>query len=69
MDTSADDRRRMSDNLDGHPIADVCSLCGQGYFPTMEIDIAHEPTNGEYRWCHVQCNRDHGRKFLEASDE
>lgn len=48
------------------PLAPYCSLCGVGYKPTMEISISDEPREGEYRWCHEQCERDHGRAFTSA---
>jgi hypothetical protein len=58
-----------------HQLAGDCSLCGEGYHPHMDIDISatpmergygDTPQKTEYRWCHVQCRRDHGRVFLEA---
>lgn len=57
------------------PLAGCCSLCGEGYHPNVEIDIADEPMEREYgdepetveyRWSHVQCHLDHGRIFMEA---
>jgi len=48
------------------PLAGHCSLCGDGYHPNAEIDIADEPTKGEYRWAHVLCKDDHTRAFMEA---
>lgn len=27
------------------------------------------PTNGEYRWEHIQCELDHGRLFLQVFGE
>lgn len=47
-------------------LAGTCSLCGRGYHPNLEIEIADEPVNGEYHWGHIQCQRDHDRAFLEA---
>lgn len=51
------------------PLADFCALCGQGYCHTLEITIADEPDDGEYRWSHRQCKRDHSRVFLESFGE
>lgn len=48
------------------PLADRCSLCGEGYHPNLSIDIADEAMQGEYRWAHDQCGRDHNRIFREA---
>lgn len=65
----------MPDNSPGesqHPLAAVCSLCGQGHHPNLAITIADEPMESgmtgeiEYRWSHDQCQRDHERVFLEA---
>lgn len=56
------------------PLAGFCSLCGDGYSPHLKIEISDEPIeskNGstEYRWCHKQCKRDHGRVFIRATPE
>jgi hypothetical protein len=48
------------------PLAETCSLCDRGYHPNLAIDIADEPVNGEHRWRHKQCKRDHDRAFAEA---
>jgi hypothetical protein len=56
-------------DTDSSPLADYCSLCGEGYYPNIEISISDEPTDGRYRWCHVLCKEDHDRAFLEAFDE
>ncbi|WP_135666606.1 hypothetical protein [Halorhabdus rudnickae] len=48
------------------PLAPYCSLCGRGYKPTMDVSIADEPREGEYRWVHEQCKRDHDRAFLSS---
>lgn len=51
-----------------HPLAQWCSLCGQGYHPNISISVADEPSaTGEYRWCHEQCHRDHARVVREAA--
>jgi len=52
--------------LNEKPLADWCSLCGQGYHPNLAITIADEPDGGEYRWSHSQCKHDHDRAFLEV---
>jgi len=57
------------------PLAQYCSLCGDGYSPNLTIEISDEPIeprNGgrpEYRWCHEQCKRDHERHFIQATPE
>lgn len=49
---------------DSFPLADRCSLCGGGYEPHREIDIAsvankreHGENQGrvEFRWAHIDC--------------
>lgn len=54
------------DGVNETPLAGYCSLCGCGYYPNLAITIADEPTDGEFRWGHDQCQRDHDRVFLEA---
>lgn len=36
------------------PLADECSLCGLPRYDFV-IDVADEPTDGEYRWAHEVC--------------
>jgi hypothetical protein len=54
------------------PLAPFCSLCGDGYNPTLRISVADEPTEpkdggrSEYRWCHEQCKRDNDRLLAKA---
>lgn len=48
------------------PLAQRCSLCGDGYHPTLDIEISEDPRDGEYRWAHTQCMADHGAAFAEA---
>ena len=58
------------DALNEKPLADWCSLCGQGYHPNLAITIADETDDGEYHWSHKQCKHDHDRVFLDMfSDE
>ena len=54
------------DMLNEKPLADWCSLCGQGYHPNLAITIADESDEGEYHWCHNQCKHDHDRAVLDA---
>jgi len=60
---------------DNPPLAPHCSLCGDGYHPTLKIDISSDPNENsrtgdlEYRWVHVQCLRDHDRMFLKAFND
>jgi len=56
------------------PLAQYCSLCGDGYHPSLEIEVNDEPFelndgSSEYRWVHKQCKRDHGRIFLRATPD
>lgn len=48
------------------PPADNCLLCGDGYYPNLEIKIVDTPKKREYRWGHIQYHLDHGEVFLET---
>ena len=65
-DTDANANANVNANWPDHELAGRCSLCAGGYHPNLEIDIAEEPIDGEYRWSHTQCKRDHARAFVEV---
>lgn len=62
-----------ADDTTNPPLAQWCSICGDGYHPNLEIEIAdgtREDPDGEvYGWAHRQCIDDHDAVFLEAFGE
>ena len=53
----------------GERLSPYCSLCGEGYHPNLEIEIAEEPfeygPNSVHCWHHTQCKHDHDRQLRD----